>query len=92
MSVDEFYFALELFDEPRFDNMINELTAVVLKHAGYAPPEVGELQKTLRTALAAEVARGGRRCDVRFRAGAGEMQILVDFAGGGRWQTTRPLP
>jgi hypothetical protein len=46
----------------------------------------------LRKALADGHRRGRTRCDLRFRAGAGELHISVAYEGGAEWRTTRPLP
>jgi hypothetical protein len=71
--------------------MLGELCTAVLGHVGYGEPAVAELT----TALSAALSRGGamgRRCDVRFVAKNGELQIVVACAGAAEWRTTRPLP
>jgi hypothetical protein len=88
----EFLFALELSDETRFDAMLGDLASAVLAHVGYAPPAVQEMRGVLRQALKDGHGRGSRRCDVCFRARAGELQISVAYEGGDEWLTTRPLP
>ena len=88
----EFRFALELSDEPPFEGMLVDLTSAVLSHVGYPPPAAEELGGVLRTALASGHRSGHTRCDVRFRARSGELQISVAYDGGSEWQTTRPLP
>jgi hypothetical protein len=88
----EFLFALELSDEPHFEAMLQDLTSAVLSHVGYAPPAVEELGAVMRKALAAGQVSGRTRCDVRFRARSGELQISVAYEGGAEWRTTRPLP
>jgi hypothetical protein len=88
----EFFFALDVADEPAFKHMIGELLAVVLAHAGYTASTIEELTDVLRGVLADGAASGQRRCDVRFQAGAGELQIVVARAGAADWRTTRPLP
>ena len=92
MSDHEFLFALELSDEKTFDGMLSEVAHAVLAHVGLAKPAVDELSRALRGALADGVAAGRRRCDVRFVAHHGDLQIVVVFDGGGRWETTRPIP
>jgi hypothetical protein len=92
VSDHEFLFALELSDEKTFDGMLADLAHAVLVHVGLARPAIDELSRALHGALK-DVATGGqRRCDVRFLAHAGELQILVTYGGGARWHTTRPLP
>jgi hypothetical protein len=88
----EFFFALDVADEPEFGRMIGELMTVVLGHAGYAAPAIEELAAVLRGVLSDGAANGQRRCDVRFQATAGELHIVVARAGAADWRTTRPLP
>jgi hypothetical protein len=52
---------------------------------------VAELTTALSAALSGGGARG-RRCDVRFVARNGELQIVVACAGAAEWRTKRPLP
>ena len=92
MSDHEFLFALELSDEKTFDGMLADVAHAVLIHVGLARPAIDELSRALRGALTDGAAAGRRRCDVRFLAHAGELQIFVTYDGGARWQTTRPLP
>ena len=92
MPDQEFFFALDVADEPEFGHLIGELVAVVLNHAGYAATTIDELTDLLRGVLAEGAANGQRRCDVRFQAKAGELQIVVARAGVAEWRTTRPLP
>ena len=88
----EFFLAIDLSDEARFDEMLMALGASVLGHLGY--PAAGAAD-TL-AAVHAELTRGGaeglHRCHIQFRAAGGEMQIVVAYAGGPEWRTTRPLP
>jgi hypothetical protein len=98
VSDQDFFFALEMSDEPEFVRMVGELVSAVLGHVGYAAATVEELTTVLRSVLAGGAAGGGRRCDVRFQARAarpgqaGELQIVVARAGSAEWRTTRPLP
>jgi len=92
VSDHEFLFALELSDEPHFDAMLGELAGAVLAHVGYPKAAADELRGVLRGALSAGPVNGDRRCDVRFKAHAGELQIVVTYAGGAEWRTTRALP
>ena len=91
MSEHEFLFALDLSDEPAFNGMLTELTRAVLAHVGLAGRPSDELTAALGRALAEGAAAGPRRCDVRFVAHAGALQVVVLFAGGAQWEVTRPL-
>jgi len=88
----DFLFALELSDEAHFDRMIGHLTGAVLAYVGYAPTAVEDITARLRGALASGASAGHRRCDVRFRAHGGQLEILVSCQGSAEWRTTRPLP
>ncbi len=92
MSEQEFFFALDLSDEPPFDQMVGDLALAVMRQIGYEPGVTGELTQVLHAALAQRVAGGERRCTVRFLAGGGQLQVIVDGGGGPEWRTTRPLP
>ena len=92
MPEPDFFFALDMSDEPEFDRMVGELALVVIGAVGYASGVTEELTCALRAAVAARVAGGQRRCTVRFLAGAGQLQVVVDGGGGPEWRTTRPLP
>jgi hypothetical protein len=92
VSDHEFLFALELSDEKTFDGMLAELAQAVLVYVGLGRPAIDDLSRALRGALTEGAAAGHGRCDVRFLAHAGKLQILVTYGGGARWQTTRPLP
>ena len=46
----------------------------------------------IRGALAGAGRGGRRRCDLQFRAHAGELQVVVACDGGPGWRATRPLP
>jgi hypothetical protein len=92
VSDHEFLFALELSDEKSFDGMLADVTQAVLVHVGLDKPAIAELSRALRRALGNGAAAGRQRCDVRFVAHAGELQIVVAYDGGAQWETTRPLP
>jgi hypothetical protein len=87
----DFLFALELSDDAESGRMLGELCSAVLGHVGYGEPAVAELTNALAAALSQGRAKGARRCDVRFVAHRGEMQIVVVCAGA-EWRTSRPLP
>jgi hypothetical protein len=86
----EFLFALEMADDPDSGRMLGELCAAVLGHVGYAAPAIAELNRELRDAITRGNSAG--RCDVRFVAHDGELQIVVARVGAGEWRTTRRLP
>jgi hypothetical protein len=88
----EFVFALELSDEPPFDTMLSDLAVIVLAHLGYSRAAADELRHVVGGALRAGAANGKRRCDIRFRAHDGELEIVVSYPDGARWRTARPLP
>lgn len=92
MSASEFFFALDLSDDSRYDPMLAELTGAVCGHAGFAKPAADELAAALAGGLHDRAARGVRRCDVRFALQDGELQIVVSHEGGAAWQTRRRLP
>jgi hypothetical protein len=88
----DFLFALDLSDEPHFDRMLGDVAAAVLRYTGYDAASIDACTREIRAALASGVARGQSRCEMRFRASAGSMQISVTYDGGSTWRTTRPLP
>jgi hypothetical protein len=88
----EFLFALDMSGEPPFDAMLAELARTVLGYVGYAASAVDALSSELRTALVERAANGQRRCEVRFVAHAGQLEIVVLASGRPDWRTTWPLP
>ena len=88
----DFLFSLELSDETPFDDLLKDLIQAVLTHVSFAPAAVDELSGTLRTELARGAANGKHRCDVRFQAHGGQLDIAIGFAGAPPWRTTRRLP
>jgi hypothetical protein len=86
----EFLFALELADDPDGGRMLDEVCAAVLGHVGYAPPAIAEVKSALHDAITQ--SNGAGRCDVRFVAHDGELQIVVVRLGAAEWRTTRRLP
>ena len=97
MCDQDFFFALEMSDEPEFGRMLGELVSAVLGHVGYTAPAIEELTTVLRGVLA-DGSASGSRCDLRFQARAprpgqaGELEIVVARAGSAEWRTTRPVP
>jgi hypothetical protein len=88
----DFLFALEMSDAAESSRLLGELCTAVLGHVGYGAPAVAEMTRALAAAVSPSGANGARRCDVRFVAHAGELQIVVARAGAAEWRTTRPLP
>jgi hypothetical protein len=86
----EFLFALEMADDPDTSRMLGELCAAVLGHVGYAAAAIAEVTRELHEAIVRGAPAG--RCDVRFVAHDGELQIVVARVGAAEWQTTRRLP
>ena len=91
MSAKEFLFALELSGDPDSETMLSDLAGAVLAFLGYSHAAAEELRGALRRALRDCRSKDARRCEIQFRAHAGELQIAVSHAGG-KWRTARPLP
>ena len=92
MAAHEFIFALHLSDEPHFDAMLGEVVRTLLAHVGYGVDASEELRAVIGTALKKTAPAGRPRCDVRFQAHSGQLQITIAYVGGGEWRTSRPLP
>jgi hypothetical protein len=88
----EFLFALDLSGEPPFDRMLADLTRCVLGHVGYQSSAIDALSGQLGAALSERAASGEHRCEVRFVAHAGALEIVVAAAGRPDWRATWPLP
>ena len=92
MPDQDFLFALDVSGDPESDQMVVEVARTVLGQCGYATSAIDALTGELGAALAERVSEGRRRCDVRFRAEAGQLEIVVAGAGRPEWRTTWPLP
>jgi hypothetical protein len=88
----DFFFALDVSGDPDSDQMVAEVARSVLGQVGYASSAIDALAGELKAALTERVADGKRRCEVRFRAGAGQLEIVVAGAGRADWRTAWPLP
>jgi hypothetical protein len=88
----DFFFALDMSDEPDLDRMAGELATAVLGHVGYPAAATNELSRALHAALTARLSSGERRCTVRFVAGGGQLQVAIAGDGAPEWRTSRPLP
>jgi hypothetical protein len=87
----DFVFALEI-DAAETGRVLGALCTAVLGHVGYGAPAIAELTQAVSGALPQDGATTGRRCDVRFVARGGELQIVVACPGAAEWRTRRPLP
>jgi hypothetical protein len=92
VSDQDFFFALDVSGDPESDQMLAAVARTVLGHVGYAHSAIDALTGQLKTVLAERVADGKRRCEVRFRSEAGQLEILVSGAGRADWRSTWPLP
>ena len=88
----DFLFALEMSGDADSSRMLGELCTAVLGHVGYTPSAIAELTTALSGAVSTHAGNGAPRCDVRFVARGGELQIVVSRPGAVEWRTTRPLP
>jgi hypothetical protein len=88
----QFRFALKISDLPRFDAMLGDLAACVLKQIGYPPAVIADILAKLREAIEAGSTGGVGGCDVQFRAEAGQLLIVVSYADGREWRVTRAFP
>jgi hypothetical protein len=88
----EFLFALDMSGGPPFDRMLTELARTVLGHIGYGSSAIDALSGELGAALTERASNGHHRCEVRFIAHAGNLQIVVAAAGRPDWRTIWPLP
>ena len=91
MSDHDFLFTLRVPENGQLDAMLNELTASVLRHVGYAAGDIAELGGQIR----AGIERGrsaGAEYDVQFRAHAGEIEIIVSQGDRHVFRTARRLP
>ena len=92
MPEQEFLFALDISGDPPFDGMLAELARAVLGHVGCGAAAIDAVTGQLGAQLTERAANGRRRCEVRFRARGGELEIIVAGAGRPVWRTSCPLP
>ena len=91
MSDHDFLFTLRVPENGQLDAMLNELTASVLRHVGYAAGDIAEIGSQIR----AGIERGrsaGAEYGVQFRAHAGEIEIIVSQGDHHVFRTARRLP
>ncbi len=91
MSAKPFYFALEFSSQGASAQLLGDLAAQVLEHAGSSRDAVPELTESLQKAVAQGTAAADSRCDVQFRLQPGKLEIVVSSNGGRVWQTTLPV-
>jgi hypothetical protein len=92
VSDQDFLFAVDVSGDPADGQMVADLASTLLGHIGYESGAIASLSGELRKALAGQLSDGKGRCEVRFRTGAGQLEIVVAAAGRADWRTTRPLP
>jgi hypothetical protein len=92
VSEQDFVFALDVSADPDSDQMLADLTGTLLGQVGFPVADIQPLIAEVRAAVTGRSADGTRRCEVRFRAEGGALEITVTGAGGAEWRTTRPLP
>lgn len=91
MASHQFYFALEFSSQGVSADLLDDLAAHVLTYVGSSKDRVPHLTPSLQEAVAQGSARSDRRCDVRFHAQPGRLEIVVSSNGGRIWQTSVPL-
>ena len=89
---DKFLFALKLSGEPRLNAMLDDLARCVLEQTGLAPSAIADTMGKLRVALREGADQGQRDCNIQFRAEAGQLLIVLSYAGGREWRVSRALP
>lgn len=85
----DFYFALEFPGPLAPASLLEDVADHVFKHVGCSSEHVGGLSGAVERA-SGDDARG--RCDVRFHARDGELEVLVSAAGDRVWRTSILLP
>ena len=86
----EFLFAVSLADPGRFDDMLNEVAASVLRHAGCAATSVTQVIEEIHAIVTG--SGSGTAFDVQFRAHAGSIEVVVSTRDREIWRTSRRLP
>ena len=71
---------------------MNDVTASILRHAGFDAKAAADIADELRRALGDGVRQGGRHCDITFQAGDGKLSMSIAYDRGVKWQAVRPLP
>ncbi len=90
MASQSFFFALEFSSQGVPADLLGDLATHVLAHVGASKNAVPELTVLLQKAVS-QGAAAGSRCDVRFQAQPGRLEIVVSSNGGRLWQTSVPI-
>jgi hypothetical protein len=69
-------------------DLLDDLATHVLSYVGASREAVPGLTASLQKAVAEGAAGSDRRCDVRFHAQPGRIEIVVSSNGGRVWQTS----
>ena len=88
----DFLFVVDLSSDPRYDGMLGDLVTSVLGYVGYDGAAIAGVVRDVRSAVAGGSDGRGGRCELRFRAGGGRLNVSIAHGGVAGWQMTRPLP
>ena len=77
MAPSDFQFTLRVADETRFDRMLTDVSASILRHVGYAADTADGLVRLVHGVIEQGLGGGARQCEVRFRTGDGELEIAI---------------
>jgi len=86
------FFAIELSNLSRFDDLLAELTSQVLRHLGYVDRDVAELSAAMRAGLDTPVPSGSRARVLQFIVDDSQLLMSMSDKTGREWRTVRPLP
>jgi hypothetical protein len=87
----EFLFVVDLSRDPRYDKMLGDLVRSILGYVGFDRSVVASVVRDVCGAVT-RAADPGTRCQLRFRAAGGEMNVSIGAGSAADWQITRPLP
>ena len=87
-----FHFDASLPAHRAFLDPLREILRQAYAYVGYHSSAIDALTGQLGAALTERAASGRHRCEVRFLARAGELEIVVAAAGRPDWRATWPLP
>jgi hypothetical protein len=76
----DFYFAVHLPAPFQYEGLLNEVAGSVLRYAGCAAFNAGEVLERLDAMATSDAAADG--CDVHFRAEGGVVEIVMSTADG----------
>ena len=88
----DFLFVVDLSSDPQYDRMLGDLVTSVLGYVGYDGAAIAGVVGDVHGAVAGGSDGRGGRCELRFRAGGGELNVSIAHGGIAGWQMTRPLP